>query len=537
MADDFDEPLPDDVPPDDAPHDDALAEEAEAAEDAAPEEPAAEETPPAEPPPEEPPDEIVAPSPSLLTIVLFVLNIAAALAFGYLVLLDYSTRQRWSYAIFRDDLVLWGLPLQEEETTLSGSQATRPPAHVDPERIKKEAADRGVRVSDKFQAVHEVVGQRIKPSQLTDEVLKELFKGVGQPVRTLEEEVDRVQKTFLADVEKAAAELSEAAKTEQAKRARLRDLLLPLAPSPWQIDVVDKKIGAARAADLDRLLADAGQRYVLVNTLRLLEERLPTVPRNDSEENVKDVARRKALLDGSADPTVVKLEDLRALMTERFEHARGGGALSEPKKQLADMDKESYSRRANIAYLLLAVSKARKPANTAEPLYPQGSERVAVVVGLYEYGSAANELIQALLLAEQRTLQTLAEDRDGYPVRAGGKLETTPAFVGRHRELIQRIVDVVGEIKDQESRLSRLEELEAKHKKQYEGRKEHYDDVVAKLLAARRETSLQAVELRRLEQQLFRAQLDLADAARTNEVLEQQIRAAERSARGRRKRP
>jgi hypothetical protein len=215
------------------------------------------------------------------------------------------------------------------------------------------------------------------------------------------------------------------------------------------------------------------------------------------------------------------------MLRERFEQAKAGG----PGK----VGKESYDRRANIAYLLYTLSKARKPGAPAQFLDESASERVKAVVGLVAYGNAAAEQTAALSAALQRTLAAIADDRQGYAIQAGGKLEEVPGFVGRYQALVKQLVDTVGQVKEEEARLGRLGTLQKQHEKQYEERKADYEEVVATLLKQRNETALQAAELRRLEQQLFRAQLELADAARTNERLERQIREAERSARGRSK--
>ncbi|HWY86708.1 MAG TPA: hypothetical protein VNX28_08285, partial [Gemmataceae bacterium] len=50
-----------------------------------------------------------------LTIGLCVANALAALAFTYLLVLDFQKRQDWSYAVFMNELYIQGLPLQEED--------------------------------------------------------------------------------------------------------------------------------------------------------------------------------------------------------------------------------------------------------------------------------------------------------------------------------------------------------------------------------------------------------------------------------------
>ena len=46
-----------------------------------------------------------------LTLALCGLNVVAALAFTFLLVLDFHKRQEWSYAVFMNELFIEGLPL------------------------------------------------------------------------------------------------------------------------------------------------------------------------------------------------------------------------------------------------------------------------------------------------------------------------------------------------------------------------------------------------------------------------------------------
>jgi hypothetical protein len=63
---------------------------------------------------------------SLFGKVLAVLNIAAAGAFLYLAAMSYGTRQAWSYANFRYDIALKGLPVDKQDSDAKGR-----PRHLD----------------------------------------------------------------------------------------------------------------------------------------------------------------------------------------------------------------------------------------------------------------------------------------------------------------------------------------------------------------------------------------------------------------------
>jgi len=311
--------------------------------------------------------------PSLFTIALVVLNILGALGFAYLLVLDHDRRVTWSYGVFRHDLALLGLPLAEEENLEVASNATSPPQRIDPDQLKKAFSKRRGTLSgsDKFQPVYEAVGLRVKPSQLTADVLKDVF-GSEAKVKTLQEEVDRVYKELLTKMEEAAKEALQSAKDDEAKKNKLGEFLLPLATATWQIDLVDKLIAKQtsniKPEELDQMVLEAAQRRIVVDLLRLLEEHRPTVRGDESENQKQKAAERRTLLDASADPSAVTLKQLQDQLKERFDEARDGG----PGK----LGKETYAKRQNIAYLLYAVSQLRKPTNPAELLFPKGAERV-----------------------------------------------------------------------------------------------------------------------------------------------------------------
>jgi len=91
---------------------------------------------------------------SLLGKILAVVNVLAAIGFIYLAASDYGKRQQWSYAVFRHDLAINGLPVDEKEKDVDNR-----------ERVK----------------------------DLSQATLAEMFQGVGNPVKTQVEEFRKVQ--------------------------------------------------------------------------------------------------------------------------------------------------------------------------------------------------------------------------------------------------------------------------------------------------------------------------------------------------------
>src|SRR5581483_5264381 len=146
---------------------------------------------------------------SMLTVLLFFLNVAAALGFAYLLLMTYQKRQSWSYAVFLYDLRDLGLPLEMEADGPSASRETTPRKLLDPAQLKAAFQKRstGVSVSEPFQAVDERFVGGIRPQHLTPEVLADVFKNLGPPVKTLEDEIRRLQKDLPADLDRAAKEV------------------------------------------------------------------------------------------------------------------------------------------------------------------------------------------------------------------------------------------------------------------------------------------------------------------------------------------
>src|SRR6516164_7795633 len=157
------------------------------------------------------------PRTPMLAMVLIVLNIVAALAFTFLLVMDYSKRQAWSYAVFKHDLGLMGLPLKEEESVPSASRVTIPRQELDSEQLKRAFSERPqTKGGEPFQPVMLTLSNPILPQHLTPEILNDWFRkndwynDVGEPVPTLEAEVGRLKKFLLGD-ESSPGEIAQAA--------------------------------------------------------------------------------------------------------------------------------------------------------------------------------------------------------------------------------------------------------------------------------------------------------------------------------------
>lgn len=442
----------------------------------------------------------------LSTLLLFVLNGLAALAFAVLLLLDFQVRQRWSYAVFRHDLALQGLPLREEDDIITASQKLRPRSQLTGEEIKK--AHKGPAVAEKFQEVSEILKQRIRPRMLSDSTLQDVFSNVGgQPQRTLEDEAARAQAQLGSDLQTAADGVALKIKDDPARRTLVHRLLLPLAHDQAQIQDLEQRIQKAGGISLEAMLKDAVQRRMLADLVRLLQLYRPWP--DEVEETLKL----------AADPRKVELTKLYDLANQRFENFSNG-------KSSDGRELESYEKRGNLAFLLTALSELRKTPG-GELLYPQGPARAEVAAGFYEYNRAVDTLtaLNKRLTAEyQRRIEA---DREGAIFETGGETKHVQGFVAKYQELVQRILDLVAEIRGLEYSKSRLETQKQRNEQLRDARKQDYEAVVQRLLKSRQETAALVSQLRRMETQLFAAQRELAHLAERNLRLEEEIRKLE----------
>jgi hypothetical protein len=444
------------------------------------------------------------PRVTVLTTVLCVLNVLAALVFTYLVVMDYKTRQDWSRAVLLHDVALVGLPLEEESRGPSASQATIAKQNLDREVIKAAAQKRGVRVTDPYKDIYEIFGADIQPQDLGPDILNLAFRGLGHPVKTLEEEVNRVQKEVLSDIEQAADAFVASAKSADDKRKMLSYNLMSMAATGIQIDRLDRELRKIPPADLDNKLKDAVQRRLLISILRPLDAQSP-------------LGNKDRTLDQAVEFYKVPLDQVVNLLQARFQSALAG------KLDFESYQGNSIDKRRSMAYLLVVLSQVKKPDGT--PLY--SPERAQVVVGLYQLASATQDLTTAVLAEHQRLLLAIQEDRDGAGFRSktGGGL--TPGFVERYQDQVQRLRELAESIQRNQAQLTELEAQIQGQKKNYAERVQRAEQVTAQIVAARAATFKQLQELQDFRNQYFQARLRLREAHLQNLQLERQIRQAE----------
>jgi hypothetical protein len=409
------------------------------------------------------------------------LNVLAAIAFAILLSMAYGKRQSASYAVFRHDLALMGLPLEEE--------------NVDPSTAP----------------------DRILSQHLDDSTLKAVFDSVGgQPVKTLEKEIQQLQSKLPNELETAAGEVvgEFTGKNETDKRNGLRSLLLPLARNGPQVDSLEQKISTAKGATLETLIHEAAKRRVINELLDPLQQLVPVDVKDDPLPRIVE-------LDAKQGQFVIPIAVLDDFLSERVK------LIASPTFEGANQETVKWDpvkRRQIVSDLIFAVTHLTKPradGKLSEQLInPQGPDRAEAVLGLIQYNISTDRYAKALQQITRRIDEAIAVDRDGVK----GKI---PGFVTTYDNQVARMRLLAEDVKDRQQRLEALKLERKKVEDDLRDRKVHQDEVVKKIMDNRAETLKLAQELQRVQQQLFLAQREMSTAFEDNQRMERQIRELE----------
>ncbi|MCI0459047.1 MAG: hypothetical protein L0Z62_18990 [Gemmataceae bacterium] len=555
-----------------------------------------------------------APAVTTLTLVLCVLNILAVLGFAFLLIKDLGARQGFTRAAFLHELAIQGLPLEEDA---GGPNVVFdvPARTLDPAWLAAAFKQRqtGKNVSEPFQMA-DYRPQKIRPQDMSDDVLRELLKDNPRP--TLDEEIKRLKDELPRTIDNAAS----GAKDAKDPRERLYEYLTPLAATSGQGDELDDAIRAVPANQLADLLSDAYRRRVLTDLLTLLEDFRPWDAPDKTEyilEGTKDHILRDVikLTPGKGPLTnerfVVKIDDLQKVLGRRVDELLAD-------KDVPGRERTALEKRRSIGFFLFALTRLKQP--DGNPLYPP--ERAEVVSGLREFTIAADTMVLVMERGEKRLLAVIERDRGQYtypfeyrvhnpeqfakavldvlerlqvpvPDKAGflkqakdeftaqlGKFRPEgpgkPAekqvlksvkdllakskititedkgnvglkvketafereilrlvdsremgFAGQHQEAVQRLSELVALLEEQKIRLKEVQDQERALKEQFDERDTQVNAARKKLLDARAMTMKLANNLYRLQEQVVRAQVELADADLRNQIMERRIRAIE----------
>jgi hypothetical protein len=460
---------------------------------------------------------------TLVTMVLTVFNILAACAFAFLLLMDNQKRQAWEYASLVHDLILWGVPLEEQDSKSTNSDVLHPPIILSQEQIAAEHKARKTPVqipAKDFRDVNEVLKSSIKPSKLNKQLLKDLFQSEDQPVSSLEMEVDRVRKKLLDDIKKAAMASAKGAEKldEKEHRELLKRILLPLAYNASQIEAEAKRIATADAGKLKEMHEDAVQRSMLFELL-------------DVMQMYRHWDVQEPIITEIVGDAPIELGKLKKLTEERI-----GDLLNERSKFLNNEKRASYEKRDNIAFFLVAVANLHVPPDHKELLYPRKLDntkkidpsRAEIVLGLVDYVNATNVLASIYQRLDDQARKRTDSALSGAGITMEGKTGYVPGYKSSLQKKQDALTDMAANIDELKKRIKNLEGQLESTKQLFEDDKKLSETMKSKLLAEKKITAKLVADLKKLETQLFQAQLDLADILEVNQGLEQKIADAER---------
>lgn len=521
-----------------------------------------------------------------LTVVLILLNWIAVPAFLAMAYLDYNIRMQHSYRAVVNYAQQWGLPLRDalgndtqagqidEEHYPSLSNETRPVLRLTPAQLadafKKRPGVNGAVAKD-FAASEEPVPVRLRPSDMTDQFLEDLYGNnvpAAERFKTVEAAIEFVRDKTPGDIVKAAEDVKSAfkAKKEDEKRAFVQKSLFIMTWDSGEAKKMEDQIAAAQREDLDDLVNRAlvekilypialdhsdlkdGRRVWVVDRI---EEDLAKAKGPELEKLVEEAVQRRLYYDILAPLNLFRPADVKAVDVERFAD-RDKFAVDKLKSLLterigaaadakynpslyigkeyfgATQDRSSVEKRQHAAFILFTLAHVRVPV-LDKKLYPKGIERAQTVSGLYEFTNASVAYVKALRTLERRTEERVKADREGNIFGAGDKVNRTDGFIDRQPAQIDSMQRLVEQIDAAQKRLEEKKAQRDQFKKIYDQRLAQHKELTARLIKARQLTETYAKDLRKLQDDLHAALLELSDAADTNFRLEREIRALELS--------
>jgi hypothetical protein len=409
---------------------------------------------------------------SLLGKILAVLNVLAVAGFFALALLDYGKRQAWSYAVFRQDLTLKGLPLDKDERDAEG----RP--------------------------VVDLIGESTK---------KDLHKGQPGPT-TQEEEVKRYQ----ADVQSRTQATGGGPK----QTAYEAYLLLPFAQTNaqrerllayryWLDDPAKVKELKDLFAEAERVAKPAG-----ADKKSFRERFTEALDARQAPMTEPFVELLFAALGADANKPVGSTLDLalEALRTDL------NAQINQLFTDALNTRQTPEVRRRAIARVLF---------NLTEPLFVGGGQAPAA-------GALLDDAAYQRLFTVVGVRQAIQTVHDQARVVAGivpdldaerGRDRTR--FALEHQRLIEQIKEKAVQLEVDLALLKRKQEQVVAHEEELKKRRRDVNQFEEDLAAARRETGEQLKVLRTMTDALQKVRLENREATEQNQKLEKEIRQLE----------
>jgi hypothetical protein len=465
------------------------------------------------------------PKPKLtkLTIALILLNWVAVPAFVFAAWMDYSARMEFAYRTVLNYVQMIGLPLREEEDNASLANETQPRNRQSREQLYSAFKARPkVNASIKdFAPVDEPIPFRLRPSDMDKTLLDDIFRGLPDPVPTLEDEIDRLKTDLPKRIADAADEVLKKQKDDVEKRAFVQKTLYPIigderwkaqstkdAPTPlntWEIDKLNDRVQKATGAELDDLVKDSVQRRIYWDILAPVNLFRPGDVSKMQVEKMGDLT--------------VTIDDIKGFLIDRLNASIAdtydtkvyiGPAFAKGVKR------DTVEKRHKIAFVLFTLSQIEKPGLN-EKLIKKGVERAQTISGLYEFTNATIDFVKTVRILEDRLAQAIKDDRDGATVKPEkGPITRNDGFIDLYEAEIDRLVRLVSNLETAQKRLKDLNVRKDEVTKTHVQRAKHFDKTLDTLLKERAKTAKYMKELRELQYQLHEALIELSDAAATN---------------------
>lgn len=408
---------------------------------------------------------------SLLGKILAILNVLAAAVFCYMAIMDYGKRQAWSYAVYRHQLALRGLPLTDTETDREGNRL--------------------------FQ-------------DLDDDTRQDLFRQASPPVRTQAEAVQGVQQDLQGKIDGAnpitiANPLDLKAKLELTNQLqKLAWVNRPLAELAGRREALNQLMNAGDGDELDDvenygeifIKGDGGFDPAFEAELKKLDEALRRDAIVAQLKKMNRDARREAAT-----------RQLQADLSRALADAIPRGPEQEPKR-------DAEANRRAVARVLFSRAELEADEKTA-PGQPrivantQDYRRAVVVTGLE---MAVRELDhRAGLLVGMAEATFVAMMRDGS------------LFVQQHQALLTELLAAADDLFERRNDLEREKAKVAAQMEVLNGRLAEVKKLDDELGRRRKGTAGLLTEQSDIERRLFKLQQDFRDAAAQNEQLERDI--------------
>jgi hypothetical protein len=412
---------------------------------------------------------------SLFGKILAFFNVFAVIGVLAVMGMNYAKRQNWEYAVFRQDLMINGLPLDDKE------------------------------IDQLQQPIVSKIGEKTR---------QDLFRQVSPntPVSTQKEELDRVQGVLRGRFQSAG--------NNKKQIAALARILMPMAET---IEQRRRLLTYQSYLQDDNTFVALKQRLLAAHTAANAPREGPAKPYEERFHDALAVtfsdppgalgeeflAVMKADPKGNFDAALEKsldnqLAQLQGQFEQMFRDAWSGGENVQPGAPA--------QQKRSIARLLFNMVEVANP-NINPDLGDPNYRRVFVVVGVKAATEAVNDqagILQAL------TFETQAE-----------RQRERNLFAAEHR----KAVDIVLEKKADVDQLNLLLSVRKKEKDAHETalrrRREDVQKYEEQLAAERRKTTQNLEQLRKLSDRLFAERVKLRETSEVNQTLEKQIRALE----------